>query len=64
MQGSYHKGMIGGMEVDVMLDSASLVQQGVLSEPTDNEAKLVSASGDRLPTLDHVKAPVKLGELN
>ena len=59
--------------MEIMLDSGSsvsLIQQGVLSDATGvirieeaSPLQLVTASGDRLPILDHVKAPVKLGEL-
>ena len=56
-----------------MLDSGSsvsLVQQGVLLQARGIERvekkkplRLVTASGDSLPILDHIRAPIKLGEL-
>ena len=56
-----------------MLDSGSsisLVQQGVLSETAHvvrlkeiNPVQLVTASGEKIPVLDYIKTPVRLGEL-
>ena len=67
------KGRIGGVEAEVMLDSGSsvsLVRQEVLSQapkmPSVTGVKpiqLVTASGDPLKILDHVQAPVKIGDL-
>ena len=65
-------GIIGGVGADVMLDSGSsvsLIQQEVLERAkgvTKTKAKplqLVTAAGNPLPILDHVRVAVKLGEL-
>ena len=66
-------GELGGVEVETMLDSGSsvsLVQRGVLLQAKGIEKveetkplRLVTASGDDLPIMDHIRAPVKLGEL-
>ncbi len=67
-------GKIGGVGVEVMLDSGSsvsLIRQEVLPRthgivkivPAKPPVQLVTASGDHLPIVDHVQAPVQLGEL-
>ena len=67
-------GSIGGVEVEVMLDSGSsvsLVRHEVLSrfprmQPCSSGAgdiKLVTASGEPLQVLDHVQASIKIGDL-
>lgn len=67
-------GRIGGVGVEVMLDSGSsvsLIRQEVLPRthgivkivPAKPPVQLVTASGDHLPIVDHVQAPVQLGEL-
>ena len=68
------KGTFGGVVVEVMLDSGSsvsLVQldvlQGacnVIQVTTARSVQLVTASGDKLPILQHVKASIQLGKLN
>ena len=68
------KGAFGGVAVELMLDSASsilLVQcdvlQGAYNVVQVTEARpiqLVTASGNQLPVLQHIKASVRLGELN
>ena len=67
------RGIIGGVEAEVMLDSGSsvsLVRQEVLSQapkmPSVASAEpiqLYTASGDPLRILDRVRAPVKIGDL-
>ena len=64
---------LGGVEVEMMLDSGSsvsLIQKDVLSRAQDvvrikatKTLRLVTASGDQLPILDHVSAFVQVGEL-
>lgn len=66
-------GELGGIRAETMLDSGSsvsLVQQGVLLHARGIERvekkkplRLVTASGDSLLILDHIRAPIKLGEL-
>ena len=66
-------GELGGVKVETMLDSGSsvsLVQRGVLLQARGikkvkgtKPLRLVTASGDDLPIVDHIRAPVKLGEL-
>ena len=68
------KGTFGGVAVEMMLDSGSsvsLVQcnvlqyaQNVIPVTTAKSVQLVTASGDKLPILQHVKASIQLGELN
>ena len=68
------KGELGGKAVDVMLDSASsvsLVQSSTLTGMKDvvgvqcaRSLRLVTASGDQLPILRHIRTHVKLGEFN
>ena len=58
----------------MMLDSGSSVSlvkcnmlqhaQNVIQVTTARSVQLVTASGDKLPTLQHVKASIQLGELN
>ena len=66
-------GELGGVKVETMLDSGSsvsLVQRGVLRQAKGikkveetKPLRLVTASSDDLPIMDHIRAPVKLGEL-
>ena len=66
-------GRIGGVTVELMLDSGSsvsLVQCNVRSQArnvvqveTRRPLQLVTASGEQLPIVEHIRAPVKLGEL-
>ena len=66
-------GELGGVKVETMLDSGSsvsLVQRGVLRQAKGIEKveetkplRLVTASSDDLPIMDHIRAPVKLCEL-
>ena len=68
------KGTWGGVSVEMMLDSRlslSLVQfdvlqgaQNVIQVTAARPIHLVTASGDQLPILQHVKASVQLGELH
>ena len=66
-------GSIGGIEVEVMLDSGSsvsLVRQEVLSrlprmQPSKSGAgdiKLLTALGEPLKVLDHIQASIKIGD--
>ncbi|XP_065888767.1 uncharacterized protein [Dysidea avara] len=64
------KGKLGGVEVELMLDSGSsvsLVQSNILQKARNvtqvaaRPIELVTASGDQLPILQHVKASVQLG---
>jgi len=65
-------GKVGGVRVELMLNSGSsvsLVQSNVLQGATDIQVlsakpiQLVTASGDRFPIIQHVKATVQLGDL-
>lgn len=66
-------GRMGGSGVEVMLDSGSsvsLVQEEVLVNARGitrvrdiRQLQLVTASGDQLPILGHVRASIQLGEL-
>ena len=67
-------GKLGNATVEVLLDSGSsvsLVQQQALSlacwwtsiKPPKC-VELVTASGEVLPVLDYVRAPIKVGELD
>ena len=66
-------GRLGGVPVELMLDSGSsisLVQRDVLSQAQDivrvkatRSLQLVTASGEQLPIVGHIQAPVTLGEL-
>ena len=68
------KGSLGGVGVELMLDSGSsvsLVQcdvlkgaQNIVQVTAGRPIQLVTASGDQLPILQHVKASVQLGELH
>jgi len=68
------EGTLGGVTAELMLDSGlsiSLVQCDVLKDAKNvvqvaaaRPIQLVTASGDRLPILQHVRASVQLGELN
>ena len=67
------KGKLGGVEVELMLDSGSsvsLAQSNILQKARNvtqvaaRPIELVTASGDQLPILQHVKASVQLGELH
>ena len=66
------KGRFGGVEIELMLDSGSLVslvQHDVLQDAHNitqvaaQPIQLVTASSDQLPILQHIKASVQLGEL-
>ena len=67
------EGRLGGVEVEMMLDSGSsvsLIQKNMLSRAQDvvrikatKPLRLVPASGDQLPILDHVSAVIEVGEL-
>ena len=61
---------VGGVRVELMLNSVSLVRQGKLSQAKgivkiepEKPVYLVTASEHHLPIMDHIKAPVPLGEL-
>ena len=65
-------GKVGGVRVRLMLDSGSsvsLTQSNALQGASDIQVlsakpiQLVTASGDQLPIIQHVKATVQLGEL-
>ena len=67
-------GRFGGVAAELMLDSGSsvsLVQSDLLARAqgtvqpvkATRPLQLVTASGERLPVLGHIKAPIKLGEL-
>ena len=66
-------GELGGVRVEAMLDSGSsvsLVQSEVLQKALGIEQvkgakplRLVTASGDSLPIVDHIRAPIRIGEL-
>ena len=68
------QGKIGGMEVEIMLDSGlsvSLIQrtvlaraQGVVQWKNALPLQLVTASSDPLPIVEQVRAPIKLSELH
>ena len=68
------KGKLGGIVVEFMLDSGSsvsLVQCDILKSvknmtqvDTTTTLWLVTASGDTLPILRHIRTVVQLGELN
>ena len=67
------KGRLGGIPVELMLDSGSsvsLVQGNILSQAQDivhikavRPLQLVTASGEQLPIMGHIRALVNLGEL-
>ena len=67
-------GRFGGVAAELMLDSGSSVslvrsdllaraQGAVQPVKATRPLQLVTASGERLPVLGHIKAPIKLGEL-
>ena len=66
-------GRIGGVGVEIMLDSGSslsLVQRNVLLQANNvmqiqapRPLQLVTASGEQLPIVEHIRAPIKVGEL-
>ena len=66
-------GKFGGVKLEMMLDSGSsvsLVQQSVLPQArgivqakATQPLRLVTASGDDLPSLNHIRAPIEIGEL-
>ena len=66
-------GILRGVEVELMLDSGSsvsLVQCDIRSQARNvvpiearRPLQLLTALGEQLPILEHVRAPVKLGEL-
>ena len=67
------KGRVGGVEVELMLDSGSsvsLVRHDVLQDAHNitqvavRLIQLVTALGDQMPILQHIKTSVQLGELN
>jgi len=68
------RGELGGKAVNVMLDSGSsvsLVESNTLTGMKDvvgvqcaKSLRLVTASGDQLPILKHIRTCVKLGEFN
>ena len=71
MYSNHDQGKLGEVAVEFMLDSGSsvsLIQYDLLKSVTRVNAfkalQLVTASGDSLPILQHVKALVQLGELN
>ena len=66
-------GMIGGVQVEMMLDSGSsisLVRSDILSQTNitriqaPRQIQLRTASGAELPIVDHGRMQVTLGELN
>ena len=67
-------GRFGGIPVELMLDSRSsisLVQRDLLAQAQDvvqvkarRQLQLVTASGGQLPIMGHIRAPIKLCELN
>ena len=67
------KGKLGGASVELMLDSGSSVSLiqidalkgacNVVQVSSARQIQLVTVSGDRLPIIKHVKAPVQLDEL-
>ena len=66
-------GMIGGVQVEMMLDSGSsisLVRSDILSQTNitriqaPRQIQLRTASGAELPIVDHARMQVTLGELN
>ena len=73
-QATIVKGQLGGVSVDLMLDSGSsvsLVQCDILSStknivdiPQARPLRLVTASGDQLPILGQIRAKVQLGEFD
>ena len=73
-QATIVKGQLGGGTVDLMLDSGSsvsLVQcdtlsniQNIVDTPQARPLRLVTASGDQLPILKHIRAKVRLGEFD
>jgi len=73
-QATIVQGQLGGVAVDFMLDSGSsvsLVQCDILSNmqnivniPQARPLCLMTASGDQLPILRHIKAKVQLGEFD
>ena len=73
-QATIVKGQLGGIVVDLMLDSGSsfsLVQcdirsniQNIVDTPQARPLHLVTASGDQLPILRHIRAKVQLGEFD
>ena len=73
-QATVVKGQLGGVAVDLMLDSGSsvsLVQCDILSNiknivdaPQARPLRLVTALGDQLPILRHIRTKVQLGEFD
>ena len=63
----------GGVKFEVMLDlgsSVSLIQpsivpqaRGIMQAKAAQPLRLVTASGHDLPILNHIRAPVEIGEL-
>ena len=66
-------GKLGGAEVEMILDSGSSVSLikecllpqvlGTMRAEVANQLQLVTASGEPISILDHVRAPVQLGDL-
>jgi len=73
-QATIVKEQLGGITVDLMLDSGSsisLVQcdilsniQNIIDAPQARPLHLVTASGDQLPILRHIRAKFQLGEFD
>ena len=73
-QATVVKGEVGGIEVDIMLDSGSSVSlvrcdllstmNNVREAPQPKPIQLVTASGDQLPILQHIRTSVHLSEFN
>ena len=67
------EGRLGGVAVEVMVDSGSsvsLVRQDVLPQPENivpveatQPIQLVTAAGDQLPIIGNIHAPLQVGEL-
>ena len=66
------RGMVGKMEVDIMLDSGSsvsLIQEGVVTDflgektPSPVGLTLVSAAGEDIPVLGCITVPLGIGSL-
>jgi len=73
-QATIVKGKLGGVSLDLMLDSGSsvsLVQCDILSSIQNNvdtpqvrPLHLVTTKGDQLPILRHIRANIQLGEFD
>ena len=73
-KGAVITGRLGGIGVEIMLDSGSsvpLLRNELLQKldsivqipPKTSPLQLVTASGEELPILDNVRVPIHLGEL-